>query len=245
MTRKKPIKQTLSMIALLGFILIFTGCSTLSPDSPLNPVVTATVCAGAQCSPTKPQTTVNPTTLQPTVTSSSPQALTPADTPTAPPTPTTPATGPILPTLSIQLPTSGLPNFSHVIVILLENREYTSVVGNTQQMPNLNRWIGQYTLLSQYFAVSHPSLPNYLALMGGSTFDIQSDCNDCFVNAPSLPDQIEASQRTWKTYQENMPSPVFQRNQGQYAQKHNPFAYFDPIRSDTARCKATSSPHPN
>jgi hypothetical protein len=105
-------------------------------------------------------------------------------------------------------------------------------------MPNFNHWIDQYTLLNQYYAVSHPSLPNYLAIMGGSIFDIHSDCNTCYVNAPSLPDQIEASQRTWKTYQENMPSPCFSGDQGQYAQKHNPFVYFDLIRKDTTRCES-------
>lgn len=131
---------------------------------------------------------------------------------------------------------SPVPVFTHVILILLENTEYTQVVGNTKLAPNINHWIQQNTLLTRFYAERHPSLPNYLALIGGSTFGIQTDCNTCFVNAPSLPDQIEASHHTWKTYQEDLPSPCFIGDQGKYNQKHDPFVYFDPIRNDTARC---------
>jgi phospholipase C len=97
-------------------------------------------------------------------------------------------------------------------------------------------------LLTQYYAIRHPSLPNYIALMGGDTFGIDSNCNDCFINAPSLPDLIEASGRTWKTYQEDMPEPCFVGSKGQYAQKHNAFIYFDPIRLNTARCQQSVLP---
>jgi hypothetical protein len=80
-------------------------------------------------------------------------------------------------------------------------------------------------------------LPNYLALIGGDTFGIRTNCIDCYVNAPSLPDLIEASGRTWKTYQEAMPQPCYLQYTRRYAPKHNPFIYFDPIRTDTERCQ--------
>jgi hypothetical protein len=131
---------------------------------------------------------------------------------------------------------SPVPVFSHVMIILLENTEYNRVVGNTTQMPNINQWIQKFTLLTQYYAVTHPSLPNYLALMGGSTFGIRSDCNTCFVNAPSLAQQLTDSHRSWKTYQEDMPSPCYLGDIGNYNQKHNPFIYFDSIRNDKTLC---------
>lgn len=130
----------------------------------------------------------------------------------------------------------SIPNFDHIAIIVLENNNFGSVVGNPQ-MPNFNKLAKEYTLLTRYYAVRHPSLPNYLALIGGDTFGIDRDCLDCFIDAPSLPGLIEASGRTWKTYQEGMPEPCFLGNQGRYVQRHNPFVYFDAIRLDRAACE--------
>jgi phospholipase C len=134
-----------------------------------------------------------------------------------------------------------VPNFEHIVVIVLENKEFGSVIGNAL-MPNFNRLAHEYTLLNQYYAVRHPSLPNYIAMIAGDTFGIDSDCNNCFVNAPSLPDLIEASGRTWKTYQEDMPDPCYLGDTNMYAQKHNPFIYFDRIRLDVTRCERSIVP---
>ncbi len=134
-----------------------------------------------------------------------------------------------------------VPHFERIVIIIFENKEFGTVIGNPQ-MPNFNKLAKEYTLLTQFYAVTHPSLPNYLALMGGDTFGITSDCTKCFVNAPSLPDLIEATGRTWKTYQENMPNPCYVGDAYKYAQKHNPFIYFDPIRLDTARCERSVVP---
>jgi phospholipase C len=149
-----------------------------------------------------------------------------------------------LPTLGLSpTPTPKLliPNFEHIVIIMFENKEFGSVIGNSS-MPNYNKLAREYSLLTHYYAVTHPSLPNYLALMGGDTFGVDRNCNDCFINEPSLPDLVEASGRTWKTYQEDMPSPCFIGSQGDYVQKHNPFVYFNPIRLDTARCEQSVLP---
>jgi len=131
---------------------------------------------------------------------------------------------------------TSVPNFEHIVVIIFENKESSSVIGNPE-MPAYNRMAQTYASLEQYFAVTHPSLPNYLAMIGGDTFGIQSDCENCFINATSLPDEIETSGRSWKAYQESMPKPCFIGSMAQYAQKHNPFIYFDPIRLDQSRCE--------
>lgn len=134
-----------------------------------------------------------------------------------------------------------VPEFSHIVLIVLENKEYTSVISNSE-MPKLNQLAQEYTLLTQYFAVAHPSLPNYIALVSGDTFGIKSDCTNCFINAENLAGLLEQGGYSWKTYQENLPSPcfVFPQIWGKisgYAQKHNPFVYFDAIRNDKDRCK--------
>jgi phosphatidylinositol-3-phosphatase len=146
-----------------------------------------------------------------------------------------------------QTPTAApellVPNFGHIVIIMFENKEFGSVIGNPQ-MPTYNKLAREYTLLTQYYAIRHPSLPNYIALMGGDTFGISRNCNDCFIDAPSLPDLIEASGRSWKTYQEDMPEPCFLGSKNLYAQKHNPFVYFDPIRLNAERCQRSVVPLP-
>ena len=138
-------------------------------------------------------------------------------------------------------PAPLVPDFAHIIVVVFENKEFGTVIGSPK-MPYFNVLAQTYTLLTQYYAPVHPSLPNYLAMMGGDTFGITSDCEDCFVNAPSLPDLIEQSGRTWRAYQEDMPAPCFIGDTKTYVQKHDPFIYFDPIRLDTARCQRSIVP---
>lgn len=160
------------------------------------------------------------------------------------PTLTSPASFPATSTptgMPTSTPVPLVPDFAHIIVILFENHEFDVVIGNSQ-MPNYNDLAEHNTLLTQYYAITHPSLPNYLALFGGDTFGVTSDCEKCFVNAPSLADQIESAGRTWKAYLEDMPSPCYIGDTATYVQKHNPFIYFDPIRLDATRCRRSIVP---
>jgi len=136
---------------------------------------------------------------------------------------------------------SLVPDFTHILIFLFESKEFSTVIGNPR-MPIFNQLARENTLLTQHFAIRHPSLPNYLALIGGDTFGITSDCEDCFIDEPSLPDLIEKAGLTWKTYQENMPKPCFVGSTLSYAQKHNPFVYFDPVRLDKSRCERSVLP---
>jgi hypothetical protein len=151
----------------------------------------------------------------------------PTPTPTPAPTPT---------------PSASLPVFSHVFVIVMENNEYNNIIGSTSA-PYINKLANQYALATQYYAVSHPSLPNYLAMSAGSTFGITTDCDTCWVNATNLADQIEASGRSWKAYMESMPAPCTVADSGLYAQRHDPWVYYNDIRTNTARCDAHVVPY--
>jgi hypothetical protein len=118
------------------------------------------------------------------------------------------------------------PVFGRVVVIVFENRELGQVL-ESRDAPTFRGLARRYALLTGYRAVAHPSLPNYLALVSGSTQGITSDCTSCGVNAPSLADTLERSGRTWKTYTEGLPGPGFTgASAGRYAKKHNPFLYF-------------------
>jgi len=138
--------------------------------------------------------------------------------------------------LVMHAPTTSVPAFKHIFVIVLENKEYEQVLGSAQA-PYLNHLAQQYGLATNYYGIRHPSLPNYLALTGGDTFGITSDCTDCPVAQPNLVDQLEAGGKSWKGYMESMPRPCFVGDAGDlYRQKHNPFIYFDTIRTNPARC---------
>lgn len=131
---------------------------------------------------------------------------------------------------------AAVPAFKHIFVIVLENKEYTRVIGS-DQAPYLSALARQYGVASNFYGIRHPSLPNYLALLGGDTFGITSDCTDCFVDRPNLVDQLETAGKSWKGYMEDMPSPCFVGDaKPLYQQKHNPFIYFDDIRTNAARC---------
>jgi phosphatidylinositol-3-phosphatase len=128
-----------------------------------------------------------------------------------------------------------VPAFAHVVVIVFENKESSSVLGN-RAAPTFNSYGRRYAKLTRYYGVTHPSLPNYVALVSGSTQGITTDCTDCVVDGKSLADTVEASGRTWKTYAEGLPAPGFLGPfNGRYAKKHNPFAYFRAIAEDPAR----------
>jgi len=131
-----------------------------------------------------------------------------------------------------------VPAFSHIFEIVMENHEYGSVIGRPDS-PYVNGLAAQYGLATNYFAASHPSLPNYFALTAGSTFGIASDCTTCYVNATNIADQVESSGRSWKAYMEDMPTPCYMgASAGNYAMKHNPFMYYTDIRDNAARCAA-------
>jgi hypothetical protein len=135
------------------------------------------------------------------------------------------------------VPLALVPNFEHIVVIVFDKKEYTTVIGNPK-LPYFNLFANTFTLLTQYHAVSPSSLPNGLALIGGDTFGITDDCElvSCSVDAQSLPDLIEASGRTWKTYQDDMPAPCYKDQTVRYVKRRNPFIFFQPLVSDELRC---------
>jgi hypothetical protein len=116
--------------------------------------------------------------------------------------------------------------FRHVILIVFENHEADDVLGNSEA-PTFNRLATRYATIGNYTAVAHPSLPNYLALISGSTHGIESDCTSCLVDGRSLADTLQASRKTWKTYAEGLPSVGFTGvSSDRYVRKHVPFLYF-------------------
>jgi phospholipase C len=130
----------------------------------------------------------------------------------------------------------------------MENEEYGDVIGNTAA-PYQNSLASSYALAEDYFAVAHPSLPNYLALVAGSTFGITTDCLPAECSQPSgvttLATLFDSHSLSWKEYAESMPSSCSQVNSpdGLYFTKHNPFVYFGSITGNSG--SGTTSPYCN
>jgi phosphatidylinositol-3-phosphatase len=124
-----------------------------------------------------------------------------------------------------------------VVVIVFENRAADEVFGSPAA-PTFNRLARRYAVLANYYGVTHPSLPNYLALVSGSTHGITSNCTDCTVDSRSLADTLEAARKSWKTYAEGLPAPGFRGAfAGRYAKKHNPFLYFRGVLASPRRMR--------
>lgn len=97
----------------------------------------------------------------------------------------------------------------------------------------------RYAEASNYWAIGHPSLPNYLALTSGSTWGVTSDCVTCYVSADNVGAQLSAAHLSWGAYFEGVPSACYlppYADSPLYAGKHNPFRYYDDIRSSRSLC---------
>ena len=68
----------------------------------------------------------------------------------------------------------GIPHLDHVFVIMMENHGYFQIINNPNA-PFINKYAKTANLATQYFAVAHPSLNNYLEVVGGSNFGVHSD----------------------------------------------------------------------
>jgi hypothetical protein len=137
--------------------------------------------------------------------------------------------------------TNPQPAAGRIAVIVMENHSYGQIIGNPHA-PYLNELANRYALATNYDAVAHPSLPNYLALIGGSTFGITSDCTSCDVDGQNLADELSAHNVAWRAYMESMPSRCFRGgSSGRYAKKHDPFMYFANVRTNHCNVSPLSS----
>jgi len=125
---------------------------------------------------------------------------------------------------------------SHVVIIVMENKEAPDVL-SAGAAPYTRALARRYGVALRSYGVTHPSLPNYLALTSGATHGIASDCTGCHVHAVNLVDQLEHAGISWRAYLEGYPGGCFTgAGSGAYAKKHDPFAYYDDVVGSPARC---------
>jgi phosphatidylinositol-3-phosphatase len=130
----------------------------------------------------------------------------------------------------------SVPPFGHIVIVVEENTNYATVVGNTSSMPYLNSLIAHYGLATQYYANSHPSIGNYEMLVTGEV--LTNDDNQTPASFPVSSDNIVrelmAGGKTWKAYAESIPSVGYiGGNSGSYLVRHVPLAYLTDVQDST------------
>ena len=99
-------------------------------------------------------------------------------------------------------PVSNVGQLDHVFMVYMENKGFSDIAGSPNA-PYLNSLIDNYGLASNYYALTHPSDPNYYPIIGGSDFGFNYNCPaDCFDPALNLADNIELAHKTWAGYME-------------------------------------------
>lgn len=124
--------------------------------------------------------------------------------------------------------TTSAPRYTHVVWIVLENVGY-QVVGSPDA-PYLDKLARSCGLATNDYGVAHPSLPNYLALVAGSTLGVSDDGEPSqhALHAASIFSQLRGN---WRAYAESMPTRCDTVTSGTYAARHNPAVYFTNLRA--------------
>jgi hypothetical protein len=152
---------------------------------------------------------------------------------------------------------NGVPAFGHVYVIMMENHSLASIQGSASA-PYINQLMTTYANATNYTAITHPSLPNYISITSGSFDMIGCDCmptgtactaftcnifsGACGCPVPgaapsNLGDQLDTASVTWREYAEDAMGPCdLNGDHGSYAMKHVPFLYYTDIQTPMSRC---------
>jgi hypothetical protein len=132
-------------------------------------------------------------------------------------------------------------SLDRVAVLVLENRSYEQIIGNPSA-PYLNKLARRGALATHYYAVTHPSLPNYVALTTGGHKGINGDCSACRSSGRSLASQFEAAHISWRAYFESIGNPLSTQLApgASYNPHYNPFAYTESLRAPDPASDVTS-----
>ncbi|PKY05668.1 putative acid phosphatase [Aspergillus campestris IBT 28561] len=130
--------------------------------------------------------------------------------------------------------------FNRFVQVWMENTDYEDAFKN-KDFAELAK---EGLLLTNFYALTHPSMPNYMGAAGGDTFGLDND-EDLSVpaNISTIADMFDTKQIAWGEYQEDMPHVGFQdedyQNDGKddYVRKHNPLIMFESVTKDETRLR--------
>lgn len=127
--------------------------------------------------------------------------------------------------ISVQL---KLPSSAHVVMVMEENQDYSTVAGNTADWPNLNALAAGGALATNYYADSHPSIGNYFMLTTGQLLTTNDSSTTVF-NADNIARRMLAANATFKVYAEGISEGYLGGDTGLYEIRHNPFAMLSDV----------------
>ncbi len=138
----------------------------------------------------------------------------------------------------LQRPPSQVPHFDHVFFVMMENTDFSQLIGS-RHAPFINQLAREGTLLANYNGVAHPSDENYLAVAAGDTYvqgavyfpELQLDIRH-------IGDQLDAAGKTWKAYEQGMGTPcnLTSKYDKDYLPDDAPFILFSNVAKDPVRC---------
>jgi hypothetical protein len=129
-------------------------------------------------------------------------------------------------------PTSDVGQLDHVFLIYMENKGVDDIVGSPNA-PYINSLINTEDYADNYYALGHPSDPNYFRVMGGSDFGIDYNPAGNVIDAPSLMQEMDQAGISWAGYAQSMPFPGDLVSSGNYAVDQLPFAQFSYVYDNT------------
>ena len=137
---------------------------------------------------------------------------------------------------------TAVPPLNHVFVIMMENHSLDAL--SSRNAPYIHQLIRTSGYDFRYYGVTHVSLPNYVALLSGSTHGTFSDNPDQTFSGPTLVSQLDAHHISWQGVMQSLPhvgytgnwypekpgtNPVLMPKNALYAKKHDPFMLFPAI----------------
>ena len=140
-----------------------------------------------------------------------------------------PAPGPATP------PVSTVGELDHVFMVYMENKGYTDIIGNPSA-PFLNSLVNAYGSADNFFGLTHPSLPNYYPIVGGTDYGLTYECDKpcIFDHGTILTDNIDAAGLTWRGYAQSQPPGQPLEASGDYSVDQLPFVAFEGIGTNQA-----------
>jgi len=150
-----------------------------------------------------------------------------------------PASRPVTQAGSVIVSAAPTNNFDQFVIVLMENHDLSDIYGPAPYMTQL---ADQYSFSQHWSSITNPSQPNYIALIGGSTFGVSGDGNHPNLNYPTLVDIIENSGHTWNAIAEGSGSGCsINPDRGE---DHFPFLSYATITGNAARCSNLHSGGP-
>src|SRR2546422_375741 len=123
-------------------------------------------------------------------------------------------------------------NFDQLVVVLMENKNLNEVYGPATFLTTL---ADQFAFATGWSSITNPSQPNYIALIGGSTFGVSGDGNHPNLNHPTIVDLLENAGKSWKAFAEDASGTGCGLNPPR-GEDHFPFLSYTTVTGNSSRC---------